>query len=80
MLDPGQDHFKDGDIQALGVSVSDISGADALGRIVQLRRKLASVGCSHYIRTEPWVVCQFDPSFNAPSIYPPFTRLAWVRS
>jgi hypothetical protein len=26
------------------------------------REKLAVVeGCSHYIRTEPWVVCQFDP-------------------
>jgi DNA-binding response OmpR family regulator len=28
----------------------------------QLQKKLASVeGCSRYIRTEPWVVCQFDP-------------------
>jgi|ERR1700722_4444920 hypothetical protein len=26
------------------------------------RERLAVVeGCSHYIRNEPWVVCQFDP-------------------
>ena len=35
---------------------------DLLRVLGQLREKLAGVeGCSHYIRTEPWVVCQFDP-------------------
>jgi DNA-binding response OmpR family regulator len=36
--------------------------ADFLRVLGQLRQKLALVaGSSHYIRTEPWVVCQFDP-------------------
>jgi len=36
--------------------------ADFLRVLGQLREKLAFVeGSSHYIRTEPWVVCQFDP-------------------
>jgi DNA-binding response OmpR family regulator len=35
---------------------------DLLRVLGQLREKLAGVeGCSHYIRTEPWVACQFDP-------------------
>lgn len=36
--------------------------ADFLRVLGQLREKLALVeGSSHYIRTEPWVVFQFDP-------------------
>ncbi|HYA25741.1 MAG TPA: hypothetical protein VEF05_16375 [Terriglobales bacterium] len=36
--------------------------ADFLRVLGQLREKLASVeGCSHCIRTEPWVVYHFDP-------------------
>jgi DNA-binding response OmpR family regulator len=27
----------------------------------QLRKKLESAGCYHYIRTEPWIVYRFDP-------------------
>jgi len=30
--------------------------------LAELRKKLESTeGCSHYIRTEPWVVYRFDP-------------------
>jgi hypothetical protein len=33
---------------------------DFLRVLGQLRKRLSSVeGCSHYIRIEPWVVCQF---------------------
>lgn len=36
--------------------------ADFLRVLAQLRKKLASIeGCSHYLRTEPWVVYRFDP-------------------
>lgn len=35
--------------------------ADVLRVLTQLRQKLESVGCSHYIRTEPWIVYRFDP-------------------
>jgi hypothetical protein len=36
--------------------------ADFLRVLSQLRETLAHVeGSLHYIRTEPWVVCQFDP-------------------
>jgi DNA-binding response OmpR family regulator len=35
---------------------------DLLRVLGQLREKLAGCeGCSHCIRTEPWVACQFDP-------------------
>ena len=35
---------------------------DFLRVLGQLRKRLSSVeGCSHYIRIEPWVVCQFEP-------------------
>ena len=37
---------------------------DFLRVLGQLRKRLSSVegrGCSHYIRVEPWVVCQFEP-------------------
>lgn len=35
---------------------------DFLRVLGQLRKKLSSVeGCSYYIRTEPWVVFQFEP-------------------
>src|ERR1700677_5230266 len=35
---------------------------DFLRVLSHLQKTLASVeGCSHYIRTEPWVVCEFDP-------------------
>jgi DNA-binding response OmpR family regulator len=36
--------------------------ADFLRVFGQLRKKLESMeGCSHYLRTEPWVVYKFDP-------------------
>ncbi len=36
--------------------------ADFVRVLAQLRKKLESIeGCSHYLRTEPWVVYQFDP-------------------
>jgi DNA-binding response OmpR family regulator len=38
-----------------------IPQSDFLRVIGQLRKKLEAVGCSHYIRTEPWVVYRFDP-------------------
>ncbi len=34
--------------------------AEVLRVLSQLRKKLEAVGCSHYIRTEPWVVYRFD--------------------
>lgn len=38
-----------------------IHQAEVLGVLTQLRKKLESVGCSNYIRTEPWIVYRFDP-------------------
>jgi len=40
---------------------SQIRQADFLRVMTQLRKKLEAAGCSHYIRTEPWVVYRFDP-------------------
>lgn len=38
-----------------------IRQSDFLRVMAQLRKKLDAAGCSHYIRTEPWVVYRFDP-------------------
>jgi DNA-binding response OmpR family regulator len=38
-----------------------IHQADVCRVLTQLRKKLEAVGCSHYIRTEPWIVYRFDP-------------------
>lgn len=38
-----------------------IRQSDFLRVMAQLRKKLEAAGCSHYIRTEPWVVYSFDP-------------------
>lgn len=38
-----------------------IRQSDFLRVMAQLRKKLEDAGCSHYIRTEPWVVYSFDP-------------------
>lgn len=35
--------------------------SEVLRVLTQLRKKLESIGCSHYIRTEPWLVYRFDP-------------------
>jgi len=35
--------------------------ADVLQVLNELRKKLEAVGCSHYLRTEPWIVYRFDP-------------------
>jgi len=35
--------------------------AEVLRVLAQLRKKLESVGGSHYLRTEPWVIYRFDP-------------------
>jgi len=41
---------------------NQVHQADFLRVLAQLRKKLDSVeGCSHYLRTEPWVVYRFDP-------------------
>ena len=40
---------------------TQIRQSDFLRVMAQLRKKLEAVGCSHYIRTEPWVVYRFDP-------------------
>lgn len=38
-----------------------IRQSDFLRVMAQLRKKLEAVGCSYYIRIEPWVVYSFDP-------------------
>jgi DNA-binding response OmpR family regulator len=38
-----------------------IHQAEVLRVLTHLRKKLESVGCSQYIRTEPWIVYRFDP-------------------
>jgi DNA-binding response OmpR family regulator len=35
--------------------------AEVLRVLKQLREKLEALGCSRYIRTEPWVVYRFNP-------------------
>ncbi|SRR5579884_3287662 len=35
--------------------------ADVLQVLNELRKKLEAAGCSHYLRTEPWIVYRFDP-------------------
>jgi len=35
--------------------------ADVLRVLSQLRQKLEALGCTRYIRTEPWLVYRFDP-------------------
>jgi DNA-binding response OmpR family regulator len=40
---------------------SPVHQAEVFRVLNQLRKKLESVGCSHYIRTEPWIVYRFDP-------------------
>jgi DNA-binding response OmpR family regulator len=41
---------------------NQVCQADFMRVLGELRDKLEHVeGSSHYIRTEPWVVCQFDP-------------------
>jgi two-component system, OmpR family, KDP operon response regulator KdpE len=42
-----------------------IRQSDFLRVMAQLRRKLDAAGCSHYIRTEPWVVYRFDPHHHS---------------
>jgi len=50
-------------------SSNQVRQADFLRVMAQLRKKLESVeGCSHYIRTEPWVVYRFDPH-NRPEVH-----------
>jgi two-component system KDP operon response regulator KdpE len=38
-----------------------IHQAEVFRVLTQLRKKLESAGCPHYIRTEPWIVYRFDP-------------------
>jgi len=40
---------------------SPIHQAEVLRVLSQLRKKLEALGCSSYIRTEPWIVYRFDP-------------------
>ena len=46
----------------LNTGSGDISRSDFLRVLAALQKKLESVaGGARYIRTEPWIVCRFDP-------------------
>lgn len=46
----------------LNTGSGDISGSDFLRVLAALQKKLESLaGAARYIRTEPWIVCRFDP-------------------
>jgi DNA-binding response OmpR family regulator len=46
----------------LNTGSGDISRSDSLRVLSALQKKLESVaGGARYIRTEPWIVCRFDP-------------------
>jgi len=50
-------------------SNTQVRQSDFLRVLAQLQKKLEGIeGCSHYIRTEPWVVYRFDP-YNRPGVH-----------